>query len=226
VNGKSEAGFMSITPLPDLPLEPEGIHLSALDSYSVQPGALAGVTFWPRAGARVIDLVIHYLISACSAFFVGIMLAIIAGLRHVTVRTLLAHRTPGGITLFILGLLGSIAFEAICEGFHGSTPGKLCLSMVVMQEDGTPCRPGSAWIRSFAYLIDALFFGLVGYFNMEKTPQEQRHGDDWAHTVVCRRSDIPPHNLRGGGQFMLALFFATLVDAALVIVGIVIKLTT
>jgi uncharacterized RDD family membrane protein YckC len=216
---------MSITPLPDLPPEPEGVHLSVLDSYLGQAGALPGVSFWPRAGARVIDLVIHYFISLCSGFFVGFLLAIVAALQHTSVRTLLARRTPGGIALFVFGLLGSIAFEAICEGFHGSTPGKLILSMVVVQEDGTPCRRGSAWIRSFAYLIDSLFFGLIGYFNMQKNPQHQRHGDEWAHTIVCRRSDVAPQNLRGAGQFTLALFFAVLADAALVILGTVIKLT-
>ena len=26
---------------------------------------------------------------------------------------------------------------------------------------------------------------------MEKTAQEQRHGDEWAHTIVCSRSDVP-----------------------------------
>jgi uncharacterized RDD family membrane protein YckC len=92
--------------------------------------------------------------------------------------------------LFAISLLGSVVLEAICEGFHGSTPGTLLLSMVVVQEDGSPCRPGSAWIRSIAYFIDSLFFGLIGYFNMPKNPQQQRHGDEWAHTIVCRRSDV------------------------------------
>jgi uncharacterized RDD family membrane protein YckC len=175
--------------------------------------------------ARIIDLALHYLISICSGFLVGI-LAVVAVLLHTPFRVLMAHRTPGRIALFAFSMLGSVAFEAICEGFHGSTPGKLLLSMVVVQEDGSPCRPGSAWIRSFAYYVDALFFGLIGYFNMEKSPQRQRHGDDWAHTVVCRRSAVAPKNLRGIGQFALALFFAVLVDAALIILGAVISLTT
>lgn len=217
---------MSITPIPDLPPEPEGIHLSALDSYLGQPGTLPGVSFWPRAGARVIDFVVHYFIAMCSGFLVGILLAIVAGLQHTSVRALLAHRTPGRIALFAFSLLGSVVLEAICEGFHGSTPGKLLLSMVVVQEDGSPCRPGSAWIRSFAYFIDSLFFGLIGYFNMQKNPQQQRHGDEWAHTIVCRRSNVAPQNLRGIGQFALVLFFAVLTDAALIIVGTVISLTT
>ncbi|MGA2202101.1 MAG: RDD family protein [Terriglobales bacterium] len=217
---------MSITPLPDLSPEAEGIHLAALDSYLGQPGSLPGVSFWPRVAACGIDLTVHYFIGFCGGFLVGIMLAIVAALQHTSVRVLLAHRTPGGIALFTFALLGSIVFEAICEGFHGSTPGKLLLSMVVVQEDGSPCRPGSAWVRSFAYIIDAFFFGLIGYFNMQKSPQQQRHGDEWAHTVVCRRSKVAPQNLRGIGQFTLALFFTALADAALIILGTVIKLTT
>jgi uncharacterized RDD family membrane protein YckC len=217
---------MSIMPLPDLQPEPEGIHLSALDSYLGQPAGLPGVSFWPRVAARVIDAVVHYLLAFGSGTLVGIMLAIVAGMQHTTVRGLLAHRTPGKIVPFVFALLGSVALEAICEGFHGSTPGKLALSMVVVQEDGSPCRPGSAWIRSFAYFVDAIFFGLVGYFNMQKNPQEQRHGDEWAHTVVCKRSDVAPQNLRGFGQFTLVLFFAAMADVALMILGTVINLIT
>jgi uncharacterized RDD family membrane protein YckC len=217
---------MSITPAPNMLPETEGIHLSALDSYAGQPGSLPGVSFWPRVGARVIDLVVHYGISLCAGFTVGIMLAIIAGLQHTSVRVLLAHRTRGGIAPFVFSLLGSVVLEAICEGFHGSTPGKLLLSMVVVQEDGSPCRSGAAWIRSFGYLIDSLFFGLIGYFNMQKNPQQQRHGDEWAHTIVCRRANIGQQNLRGIGQFALALFFAVLADTALIIVGLTINLTT
>jgi uncharacterized RDD family membrane protein YckC len=216
---------MSITPLPDLTPESEGIHLSALDSYLGQTGALPGVSFWPRVAARVIDLVVHYLIAICSGILVGTLLVIIASLRHTSARALFGHPHPGGLVLIIFSLLGSVALEAICEGFHGSTLGKLLLSMVVVQEDGTPCRPGSAWIRSFAYFIDSLFFGLVGYFNMQKNPQQQRHGDEWAHTVVCHRSNVAPQNLRIFGQFALAFFFAAMADSAFIIVGRVISLT-
>jgi uncharacterized RDD family membrane protein YckC len=211
--------------MPDLPPEPEGIHLSAIDSYVGRPGTLPGISFWPRAGARVIDLVVHNVIAFASGSLVGILLVIVAALRRIPVQPLIARTKPNGITMFAFGLLGTIVLEAICEGFHGSTPGKLLLSMVVVQEDGSPCLPGSAWIRSFGYIIDALFFGLIGYLNMQKNPQQQRHGDEWAHTIVCRRSDAPPQNLRGIGQFTLVLFFAALADAALLIIGTVINLT-
>jgi len=171
-------------------------------------------------------MVVHYFVSICSGFLVGIMVAIVAALQHTSSKTLLAHQSRASLALFVFSLLGSVVLEAVCEGFHGSTLGKLLLSMVVVQEDGSPCRLGPAWIRSFAYFIDALFFGLIGYLNMQKNPQQQRHGDEWAHTIVCRRSDVGPQNLRGTGQFALVLFFAILADAALAILGAVANLTS
>jgi uncharacterized RDD family membrane protein YckC len=182
------------------------------------------VSFWPRAVARAIDLAVHYFIAICSGFLFGMLLAVVAALQHTSVRALLAHRKRGGIALFAFALLASVVFQAICEGLHGSSPGKRLFSMAVVQEDGSPCRMGSAWIRSFAYFIDSLFFGLIGYFSMQKTPQQQRHGDEWAHTVVCQRSKVEPQNLRGAGQFALALFLATLAYSALMILGLLVNL--
>jgi hypothetical protein len=48
--------------------------------------------------------------------------------------------------------------------------------MVVVQEDGSPCLKGAV-LRSMGDLLDAFFFGLVGYSAMQ-TSQEQRHGDE------------------------------------------------
>jgi uncharacterized RDD family membrane protein YckC len=206
-------------PLPELPSQPEGIRLSVLDAYTGQPGSPLGVGFWPRVAARLIDLVVHSIIGICAGVLFGILVALAAGLQHSSRAALLLRQRSNGITSFAMALLGSIVLEAICEGFHGSTPGKRLLGFTVVQEDGSPCRPGSAFIRSFAYLIDSLFFGLIGYFNMQKTPQQQRHGDEWAHTVVCRRSAVAPENLRGAGQFVAAFLFAAMADAALMITG-------
>jgi hypothetical protein len=55
----------------------------------------------------------------------------------------------------------------------------------------------------------------MGDSAMQKTSQEQRHGDECAHTVVCKRSNAPPGSLRGGSRFVMALFFAILADANL-----------
>jgi uncharacterized RDD family membrane protein YckC len=155
-----------------------GIELSALSTYGAQPGSIQGVTFWPRALARLVDLLVHFSVSFAAGIFFTIML-FIAAAGHPS-RLAIARLSRFSITAFVMALLGSIAYQAICEGVHGSSLGKLVLSMVVVQEDGSPCRLGSAVIRSFAYVIDGLFFGLIGYAAMQNSPQEQRHGDEWA----------------------------------------------
>jgi uncharacterized RDD family membrane protein YckC len=138
---------------------------------------------------------------------------------------LLARQEQDNILFIVFSLLGTVAYHTTCESLHGSTVGKLALSMTVVQEDGSPCHVKSALIRSFAYFVDALFFGLIGYFAMQKTPQQQRHGDEWAHTVVCKRIKVAPQNVRSGAQFVLALFFAVMADAALIMIGLLLKLS-
>jgi len=187
-----------------------------------EPGGLRGVAFWPRAFARIIDLAFHYSVTAATGFFFGIMLVVAAGGRvapQVLVR--LRKASVGG---FLLVLLGSVAYEVICEAMHGSTFGKLLLGMVVVQEDGAPCTPKAAIIRSFAYFVDGLFFGLIAYSAMSQSPQEQRLGDEWAGTVVCKKEDVPHESLRGLGRFALGLFFAILIDSGFAMLALLLKL--
>jgi uncharacterized RDD family membrane protein YckC len=212
---------MSTTP--DAQPGPISLELSSLNAYAGTSGAIPGVSFWPRAAARVIDLLLHIFLSSVIGFMVGIAVAIAAA-GHPRPEVIARFR-ENTLVGFLLAGLGSIAYEAVCEGVHGSTLGKRMLSMVVVQEDGSPCRVGPALIRSFAYLIDSLFFGLIGYLAMQKSPQEQRHGDEWAHTVVCKRSDAPPQSLRGGGRFLAVLFLALVADGAILLFALLIKLS-
>ncbi len=94
--------------------------------------------------------------------------------------------------------------------------------MVVVQEDGTPCRFWPAIIRELGYFVDGIFFGLIGYFEMQKSMKEQRYGDEWAGTVVCKRSAVAPEQLRGGGRFVLGLMLGLMADAALIMIGLLV----
>jgi hypothetical protein len=97
--------------------------------------------------------------------------------------------------------------------------------MVVVQENGTRCRLVPAVIRELGYFVDSIFFGLVGYFAMQKTYQEQRYGDQWAKTVVCKRSGVVPEQLRSDGRFILALMVAVMADAALTMTALLIVIS-
>lgn len=48
-----------------------------------------------------------------------------------------------------------------------------------------------AFIRSGAFYIDGLFFGLIGYSCMKHSRLNQRYGDIWAKTVVVKVAELP-----------------------------------
>jgi uncharacterized RDD family membrane protein YckC len=213
---------MSTPPPGPVPVSPSFEPFS-FGGYVAQIGAIEGVGFWPRVVARIIDMIVHYFVGVCTGFLFGILLAIAAAAAG---QPFPAAKLRGlGFAVFFFSLLGSVAYSTICEGVHGSTLGKFVLSMTVVQEDGSPCRMRPALIRSLGYFVDSLFFGIVGYFAMRESPQNQRFGDKWAHTIVCKRSRVPGESLRGGGRFVLGLFLAAIVDAALLMVGLLLKLS-
>jgi uncharacterized RDD family membrane protein YckC len=184
----------------------------------VEEVGLEGMGFWPRVAARVIDLVAHYLVSFFTGILFMVMLVVASGGRVSPPVVGKLHHT--GITGVAFALLGAFAYQVIFTTVHGSTLGKFALRMVVVQEDESHCRFKGALIRELGYFVDALFFGVIGYMAMQRTAQQQRYGDEWAHTVVCKRSSIPPDKLRGGGQFALALMFALMADVALIMTGL------
>lgn len=118
----------------------------------------------------------------------------------------------------LLSLFGFLLYSSICEGLHGSTAGKYLLGLVVLRDDGQPATYVQAVGRSFAFIIDGMFAGLVGYLSMKDSPLDQRLGDKWADTIVVRRSSAPAGVVRPPsrfvGVFLLALFVDGLALAA------------
>lgn len=170
---------------------PAPIPPPSFAGYVGTPGMLEGVSFGPRVGARLIDLVVHYIVALVSGVIFGILLGIVAVVKHLPVEELTRKVSEISIAGLILGILGAIAYDTLCEGLGGATLGKRMLGMAVVKEDTSPCDVRAAAIRSFAYLIDSLFFGLVAYLQMNKSPQQQRHGDHWAGTLVVRLASLP-----------------------------------
>ncbi len=211
----------SILPLPENPAPLESFSFGG---YGEQSGKLRGSGFWPRAGARIIDLIVHFCISLFTALLMGFLVAIAAAATHAPAMLLIHKMTASGVSAFVLAIIGALAYHTVCDSVSGSTMGKLIFSMVVVQEDGSPCGFKSALIRNLAYYVDGLFFGLIGYSAMKRDEAQQRYGDEWAHTIVCKRSDIAPEKLRSGGRFALGFLLACMADASILIVSMLIRL--
>jgi uncharacterized RDD family membrane protein YckC len=212
------------TPVPEFPDAAGSSPTFTFGGYATEAEGLPGVSFWPRVAARVIDLVVHYCVSFAAGIFFTILLAAASG-GHIPFWVMVKLRHLG-LAGFVASLLGSFTYQVVGVSVYGSTLGKRVLSMVVVQEDGTPCRVGSALIRELGYFVDAIFFGLIGYFEMQRSMKEQRYGDKWAGTVVCKRSGVAPEHLRGGGRFVLALMLSLMADAALVMIGLLVVINS
>src|ERR1700740_2614827 len=125
------------TPVPEFPAAPASSTTFSFGGYAAEPaGGLAGIGFWPRVGARVIDLVLHYCVAFAAGIFFTIFLVAASG-GHLPPWVITKLKSPG-VTGFVFGLLGNFAYHVVSVSVHGSTLGKRVLSMVVVQEDGTP----------------------------------------------------------------------------------------
>jgi uncharacterized RDD family membrane protein YckC len=200
-----------------------GLTALSFSGYADPTSTLPGATFWPRAAARFIDLIVHYF----AVFIAGLLFILLLSLASgghpplwALVRLSRIH-----FPMFIAALLGTMAYQVICASVYGSTLGKLILSMQVLQDDGTPCRPKSAIIRELGYFVDALFFGLIAYYSMQGDPEQKRHGDSWAHTIVCKRADVPTQSRQVAARFILGLTLGICADIALAMIGMLVQMS-
>lgn len=180
-----------------------------------------GVGFWPRAGARIIDTLAHTAVAIAA----GTLLRTVvfsAPAPAMDLENVAGRLVNVSLVNFLVGFLGFAAYHSICEGLHGSSLGKRLLGQVVVTNQVQPCSLRSAFIRSLAYVLDVMFFGLIGYLSMRRTRLQKRFGDNWAGTFVARRTQIPMGALRGGFGGVLAL--AVGVDAAIVMAYLALKM--
>lgn len=208
----------SITALPPFDTR---LAIPSFGGYAIPVGTLQGVSFWPRASARIIDFLLHYLVGVIAGTLFGLLLAVGAGGRPPV--WILRRLSQAHFPVFAAGLFGSMAYQVICTSVYGSSLGKLLLSLRVVQDDGSPCRLKSAVIRELGYFVDALFFGLIGYAAMRGDSRQQRHGDEWAQTIVCKRAKVS-QNGEGALRFVLALMAGVCTDIALFMVGLLIQI--
>jgi uncharacterized RDD family membrane protein YckC len=181
--------------------------------------------FGIRVAARIIDLVLIWVLAFVTNFIAGFVVALVFRLLRQPAQPVIARLSTAGVVAFVAALLAALAFSAVAEAIHGSTPGKMLLGITVLSESGGFCGWGAAISREAAYYIDSLFFGLVALASMQSTkPRQQRLGDRWAHTVVVYRRSLQPAQRRSGTRFAMAFLAAAAAYSAVTVAGILIRL--
>lgn len=185
------------------------LGLGTLDAPGEGPPPLVGVGVARRAVARFVDLVVMLV-----AFAAGSLVAVLgAGVLASDGSTFAAiellsnlDSSSGWFRLWdtALSLIALTAMHTLCEGLHGSTPGKRLLGIRVVARDGGPAGLGAALKRSVGFLVDQLFFGLVGIHRILQSSDAQRIGDEWADTLVVRFREAPPESRPSTRRFLAA----------------------
>ena len=183
-----------------------------------------GAKFGPRAGAQIIDLIIHNIIGIIIGFSLGILIDLFALITDSQAATLAARFQRTSFWNYILALLGFAIYHTICEGFHGATLGKLIFKIHVVNENGEPCSIRSGFIRSMAFYLDSLFFGIVAGTSMRNSELQQRYGDKWAKTVVIERSPFNQIHWPSGWRFLAVFLIAITADGLLFGLSMFLKL--
>ncbi len=163
-----------------------------MDESLSSPSPLSeGAGFLVRAGARIIDTLYGVFLGFGGGVVAGIALALLqaAGSIQPGWQRHLQGQDPLAL---VLSLVGGLFYHSFAEGIYGASLGKVICQLRVVSEAGGPCTFKSAFIRSLAYFVDALFFGLIAYSSMKKSHLNQRYGDHWGHTVVVQKSQMPP----------------------------------
>jgi uncharacterized RDD family membrane protein YckC len=93
----------------------------------------------------------------------------------------------------------------------------------VITEDGKPSNLKGALIRTLAYYIDGLFFGLVGYNSMQKSPLNQRYGDVWGKTAVVKIKEVSSESQRATTFFIVGLLVGAGCWFVLLTTGLILK---
>jgi uncharacterized RDD family membrane protein YckC len=190
----------------------------------IQQNISFGAGFGVRALARIIDVVYGFVIGLVGGVFGAIILAILQ--QTGMIATGWQHRIQGlTVASFGLSLLGAFLYHALSEGIYGASVGKLICQLRVVSTQAQPCALVPACRRSLAYYFDALFFGLVGYSSMQKSPLNQRYGDVWAQTIVAKAKDLPASSGRPIIQFFLGCGLGSVCWIAMIALGVILKAT-
>jgi uncharacterized RDD family membrane protein YckC len=188
------------------------------------PGAAitSGSGFWIRALARIIDVTFSLLLGLIGGLLAGLILFAMQTAGNVTPgwEARVQGANAAGLAL---SLLGGFLYHSFSEGIHGASLGKLICRLRVLQHDGRPSNMRGAFVRNLGWYVDSLFFGLIGYSSMTKSPLKQRYGDVWGKTIVVPTGQIPAAHLRSPVDGLLGISLGVICWTLLLTLGIVLK---
>ncbi|HMS90478.1 MAG TPA: RDD family protein [Acidimicrobiales bacterium] len=167
----------------------------------------------PRIGAWVIDLVIYFgLLIAFTAATGGVQATTYTALNEESAQMYcdtweefnegfcfvsedadgFSAQTVEGGPAGLAFWLGHLVVYALIQGVTGGSIGKLAVGLRVVDENGKVAGIGRSFVRTIAWILDALTCGLpiIGGVAMVSTKGHRRLGDMIAGTYVVKKSSV------------------------------------
>jgi uncharacterized RDD family membrane protein YckC len=141
------------------------------------PGAMTYAGFWIRFGARVIDVVILWVVNTLLSFVPGLMIA--KGNSRVGVLALQA-------ALYLIQFLIGLCYTTWFLGRYGATPGKMACGLRVVTASGGKVSYARACARHFADVLNWFTF-LIGYLMAAFDDEKRALHDHICNTRVVKR---------------------------------------
>jgi uncharacterized RDD family membrane protein YckC len=145
-------------------------------------GTLRYGGFWVRFVAKSIDGIIMGMI--------GMLIAAIAGfsiLGHDKTFAMTPFRLGAYMMINILQIALGVAYATFFVGKYGATPGKMALSLKVINPDGSKVSYMKAFGRHFAEFISGIIF-LIGYIMAAFDDEKRALHDRICSTRVIRKA--------------------------------------
>jgi uncharacterized RDD family membrane protein YckC len=134
--------------------------------------------FWIRAGAKIIDYIVIYVVNLVPTFIYG-FLAGAAGREPGQV-------TPATFVLIAIQLAVSLTYNTWFLGKYGATPGKMACGLRVVRPDGSGITYGRAAGRFFAEMLSSAIL-YIGYIMVAFDDEKRGLHDRICDTRVIRK---------------------------------------
>ena len=143
------------------------------------PGVLNYAGFWIRTGAKMIDLVIFFIVE----------MALILLLSPFTA---FRHWSPGVVPnlaflmIYPVLLAFHISYSVFFNGKYGATPGKMALGLKIITSGGQPLTYGKAFARVLAEMLSGIIC-YIGYIMVAFNDEKKSLHDQICDTRVIRK---------------------------------------
>ena len=173
-----------------------------------------GAGFWIRAAAKIIDV---YVVNIVLNLVVGLLFGFFIVIFYPSYVSTIENMSKSiNVVGYLYAIIGVTLYESISESVGTTTVGKQIFKLRVLTTDGKPPEFKQAFIRSIAFFVDSLFFGVVAYISMSSNKLNQRFGDKWAKTVVVYKDNAPKSSIIDKLEIKKAISFGLIVWAVII----------